>query len=194
MHTPQLDDRLVEARRSDYIVSTIPEREANKDVAQFLRSEKKRGDTCAEQAQQPIEQALRANGVFIFQGSPTPVAEVGSTLEASCRQIVGVAAQKVFPQFHLVPIHPSTDLAVKFLEVERLDRMPSEKAPLNFVRKSGGRSTVQIGHDTLAEALRAFKIMVETSGSGRIQGKAIQDQFAQPPYAQPPYGWSKDAT
>ena len=152
MHTPQLDDRLVEARRSDYIVSTIPEREADKDVAQFLRSEKKRGDTCAEQAQQPIEQALRANGVFIFQGSPTPVAEVGNTLEASCRQIVGVAARKVFPQFHLVPIHPHTDLAVKFLEVERLDRMPSEKDPLNFVRKSGGRSTVQVRHDTLAEA------------------------------------------
>ena len=57
------------------------------------------------------------------------------------------------------------------------------------MRKSGGRSTVQIGHATLAEALRAFNGMVETSGSGRIQGKAIQDQFAQPPY-----GWSKDAT
>src|SRR5215510_8635343 len=185
----ELDDQLVEARRSEYIVSTIPEREADKDVAQFLRSEKKRGDTCAEQAQQLIEQTLRANGVFIFQGSPTPVAEVGSTLEASCRQTVGGAAQQVFPQFHLVLIHPPSHLAVKFLEVERLDRMPSEKDALNFVRKSGGRSTVQIGHDTLAEALRAFNVMVEMSGSGRIQGKAIQGHFAQPPY-----GWSKDAT
>jgi hypothetical protein len=185
----ELDDQLVEARRSDYIVSTIPEREADKDVAQFLRSEKKRGDTCAEQAQQLITQALMTNGVFIFQGSPTPVAEAGSTLESACREIVGVAARKVFHQFHLVPIHPPTDLAVKFLEVERLDRMPSEKDPLNFVRRSGGRATVQSGHAALAEALRAFNVMVETSGSGRIQGKAIQDQFAQPPY-----GWSKDAT
>ena len=34
-----------------------------------------------------------------------------------------------------------------------------------------------------------FKDMVDVSGSGRIQGKAIQDQFAQPLY-----GWTKDAT
>jgi hypothetical protein len=184
-----LDNQLVEARRSDYIVSTIPEREADQAVAQFLRSEKRRGDTCAEQAQQLIVQALRENGVFIFQGNPIPLAEAGHTLEASCRQIVGIAAKRVFPQFHLVPIHPHIDLAVKFLEIERLDRMPNEKDPLNFVRKSGGHSTVQVRHDTLAEALRAFNTMVETSGSGRIQGKAIQDHFAQPPY-----GWSKDAT
>jgi hypothetical protein len=160
----ELDDQLVEARRSDFIVSTIPEREADKDVAQFLRSEKKRGDTCAEQAQKLVEKALMEHGVFIFQGNPTPVSEAGNTLEASCRQIVGVAAKKVFPQFHLVPIHPHTDVAVKFLEVERLDRMTSEKDPLNFVRKSGGRSTVQVGHDALVEALREFNAMVETSG------------------------------
>lgn len=118
-----------------------------------------------------------------------PVSEAGKTLEASSRQLVGVAAKKVFPKFHLVPIRPNTDLAVKFLEVERLDRMPSEKDPLKFVQKKGGRYTVQVGHNALAEALRTFKEMVDVSGSGRIQGKAIQDQFAQPQY-----GWAKDAT
>ena len=34
----ELEDLLIDARRSDFIVSTIPEREADKDVVQFLRS------------------------------------------------------------------------------------------------------------------------------------------------------------
>jgi hypothetical protein len=185
----ELDEQLVEARRSDFIVSTIPEREADKDVAQFLRSEKRRGDNSEEAAQKLIEKSLLESGVFIFQGKPLPVSTAGKTLEAACRQIVGEAAKKVFPKFHLVPIRPNTDLAVKFLEVERLDRMPSEKDPLHLVGKSGGRFSVQVTCDALAEAQRAFKEMVDASGSGRIQGKAIQDHFAQPKY-----GWTKDAT
>ena len=47
----ELEDLLIDARRSDFIVSTIPEHEADKDVAQFLRSERadeSQSGRCAE--------------------------------------------------------------------------------------------------------------------------------------------------
>ena len=67
--------------------------------------------------------------------------------------------------------------------------MPAEKDPLHFVVKSGGQHRVQASHPALAEGLRAFREKVDALGTGRIQGKAIQDLFALPGY-----GWTKDAT
>ena len=185
----ELEDLLNEARRSDYIIGTIPERDADKDVAQFLRSERALMNRCQENARKMIEDALYQVGVFIFQSAPTPVKEAAGTLDAACRNLVGVAAKKVFPKYHLCPYRANTDLAAKFLEVERLDRMPSEKDPLQFVAKVSGRYAVQTSKDALAESLRGFKQMADQSGSGRVQGKVIQDRFYQPEY-----GWQKDTT
>lgn len=185
----ELEDLLIEARRSDFIVSTIPERDADKDVAQFLRSERTLMNRSQDTARKLMEQSLHQQGVFVFQAGPLPVKEAGDTLEAACRMMVGNAARKIFPKFHLVPIRANTDLAAKFLEVERLDRMPSEIDPLQFVVKTAGRPNIPTNKDALAEALRAFMEMASESGAGRIQGKVIQDRLYLPPY-----GWQKDAT
>ena len=185
----EIDDLLVEAKRSDHILGMVTERDADKDVAQFLRSERTLLGRCQEKAQGLMDKALFEGGVFVFQGTPKPVKEEGGTLEAACRRALEAAAKKIFHKFHLVPIRPNTDAAEKFLEVERLDRMPGDKDPLKLVGKVGGHYAVQVNQAALAEARRAFQEKVDAAGSGRLQGKAIQDDFAAAPY-----GWTKDAT
>lgn len=185
----EIEEKLVDVRRSDFIIGTIPERDADKDVAQFLRSERALMTKSQEDAQKLIEQTLFQQGLFVFKSRPTPVKELGSTLDAACRQIVGDVAKTVFPKFQLSPIRPNTDIAAKFLEVERLDRMPSDKDPLQLVAKVGGKYAVQTTKDVLVEAMRCFAELAGASGSGRIQGKVIQDRFFQSEY-----GWTKDAT
>ncbi len=185
----EIDDLLVEAKRSDHILASVAERDADKDVAQFLRSERALLGRCQEKALELMDKALFESGVFVFQGAPKPVKEDGFTLEAACRRIVETAAKKIFYNFHLVPIRPNTDLAEKFLEVDRLDRMPGDRDPLKLVGKVGGRYAVQSSHGALAEARRAFEEKVNASGAGRLQGKTVQDDFAAAPY-----GWTKDAS
>lgn len=190
VHFPEeLEDKLIDARRSDFIIGTIPERDADKDVAQFLRSERALMNRCQDDAREMIEKSMLEQGVFIFQASPKPVKEAGDTLDAACRQIVGTVAKTVFPSFRLAPIRPNTDLAAKFLEVERYDRMPSDRDPLQLVGKVSGKYVIQTSKDVLAEAMRCFQELADSSGSGRVQGKVIQDRFFQSGY-----GWTKDAT
>ncbi|HVC94156.1 MAG TPA: BREX system P-loop protein BrxC [Pirellulales bacterium] len=184
----RLDDLLADVRRSEFILSAVPERDADKAVAQFLRSERRHAEVVREEIQQLFEQAL-AQGVYVFHGAPTVVAEAGQTLEAACRQTLSGAAAQVFPKYRLAPIQADTDLAVRFLSVERLDRMPQEADPLRLVGKAGHKCRVQTGHPALAEAFATFRVLVENSGTGRLQGKEIQEHFADSPY-----GWTKDTT
>jgi hypothetical protein len=184
----ELDNLLVDASRSDWVVNTTPEREADRDVAQFLRAERRAAEKSRERARKLIQTAL-LEGAFVFRGRPTGVTESGQTLEAAARGVLTTAAAEIFPYLRLVPIRPSTDLAYKFLGVERLDRMPRELDPLNLVVTRGGSPRPDINHPALAETLRAFNKKLDESGGGRLQGNALQDFFAVPPY-----GWSKDAT
>ena len=183
-----MDNLLVDASRSDWVVSTTPEREADRDVAQFLRAERRAAEKSRERARKLIQTGL-LEGAFVFRGRPTGVTESGQTLEAAARGVLTTSAAEIFPYLRLVPIRPSTDLAYKFLGVERLDRMPRELDPLNLVVTRGGSPKPDVNHPALAETLRAFNKKLDESGGGRLQGNALQDFFAVPPY-----GWSKDAT
>ena len=182
----EAEDLIAESCRSDWILKT-PEREADKDVAQFLRAERRARQRNREDAGKLLSASLDA-GTLIFRGQPKPVSEAGATLDAAARNVLETAAQAIFPNLRLVPIRPSTDLAGKFLAVERLDRMPRELDPLGLVVTRGGRPRIDVNNQALAETLRAFGEELNKSG-GRLQGNFIQDFF----YA-PPYGWSKDAT
>jgi hypothetical protein len=184
----ELDNLLVDASRSDWVVSTTPEREADRDVAQFLRAERRAAEKSRERARKLIQTGL-LEGAFVFRGRPTGVTESGQTLEAAARGVLTTSAAEIFPYLRLVPIRPGTDLAYKFLGVERLDRMPRELDPLNLVVTRGGSPKPDINHPALAETLRAFNKKLDESGGGRLQGNALQDFFAIPSY-----GWSKDAT
>ena len=184
----ELDDHLVEACRSEMIVQNTPEREADRDVAQFLRAERRNAEVSCERAQKALAKALQ-EGTFVFAGRPRPVGEEGLTIDAAARTQLDKVAKEVFKSFRLAPIRPATDVAAKFLAVERLDRMPRELDPLGLVVVRGGRPQVDRNHAALAETLRAFQEKADQSGAGRLQGNALQDFFAGPPY-----GWSKDAT
>jgi len=183
----QADDLIAEACRSDWILHTFPEREADKDVAQFLRAERRAADTNRQSARKLLSQGL-AGGTLIFRGRPTPVGEAGATLDAAARKVLSKAAEEIFPYLRLAPIRPATDLAARFLGVERLDRMPRECDPLGLVVMKGGSLRVDTKHAALAETLRAFQQKLDESG-GRLQGNFLHDFFAGPPY-----GWAKDAT
>ncbi len=184
----ELDNLLVDASRSDWVVNTTPEREADRDVAQFLRAERRAAEKSRERARKLIQTGL-LEGAFVFRGRPTGVTESGQTLEAAARGVLATSAAEIFPYLRLVPIKPATELAYKFLGVERLDRMPRELDPLNLVVTRGGSPKPDVNHPALAETLRAFNNKLDESGGGRLQGNALQDFFAVPPY-----GWSKDAT
>lgn len=184
----ELDDHLVEACRSDLMLHSTAERDADRDVAQFLRAERRTAALSREQAQKLLAKAL-LEGAFVFRGRPRAVTEAGATLEAAARKQLEEAAAEIFPHLRLVPIRPATDLAARFLGVERLDRMPRDLDPLGFAVTQGGSPRIDVNHNALAEALRAFQEKIDQSGTGRLQGNAIQDHFAAAPY-----GWSKDAT
>lgn len=184
----QVDDLLPEIVRSEQVVSDPNlEREADRDVAQFLRAERRLAETCREQARKLQEKSL-LEGTLFFRGKPAPAAETGNTIEAAARTVLSKAAKDVFLHFHLVPIHPPTNAAERFLGVERLDRITKEIDPLSLVSKKGGVSRVDVNQPALAEVLRAFRAKADESGSGRLQGSLLQDLFSAAPY-----GWSKDA-
>jgi hypothetical protein len=183
----EINDLLVEACRSDRILE-MPERDADRDVAQFLRAERRNAEKSREDAKKKLTKAL-FDGTFIFRGRPNAVAELGATLEAGARSVLQSVAAEIFNKLRLMPVRPATDLASRFLAVERMDRMPRDFDPLTFVVTRSGKPSVSTNHPTLAEALRAFQEKLDQSGSARLQGNAVQDLFSDAPY-----GWSKDAT
>jgi hypothetical protein len=124
-----IDDLLVEVLRSRRIRQETTESEADRDVSQFLRAERRSEDTNRERAAELYRKALM-EGTLIFGGKPTPAAEAGASLDAAARAVLQDAAARIYPGFRLAPIRPTTDLAAKFLQVERLDRMPPELDPL----------------------------------------------------------------
>ena len=183
------EDILPEVVKSEYISSPgqIDERTADRDVAQYARSERRLAERNREKVEALLRDAL-LSGTYIFRSRPTPVRQLADTVESTAKGVLGKVAGEVFNQYHLVKIRPDTKLARKFLEVERLDRMPLDRDPLRLVVKSGGSPRIDVNNPALAETLRAFRAKVDENGVGRLTGKAIQDFLATDPY-----GWSKDA-
>jgi len=181
-----VEELLPEIYRSEQIALQIDERSADRDEAQYLRAQLKQAEGYRSEVERLLRQALMG-GTLIFRGRPTPAAEAGNTIEAAARTVLGRAAQDVFKYYHLAPVRAGTDLAGKFLTVDRFDRITPEQDPLTLVAKKGGSTQVNVGHPALAETLRAFEDRLQEVGGGRLWGNAIQDFFAGPPY-----GWSKD--
>lgn len=180
------EDLISEIVRSEKIVNDTDERNADKDVAQFLRSERKSAERNREEIGKIFGRVL-LDGTMIFSGRPIPVNEAGQTIEAAARNVLNIAAQDVFSHFHLAPLRAATDLAAKFLSVERIDRITKDLDPLNLVIRKAGSPRINMDYPALAETLRKFSLKVDESGSGRLQGSQIQDLFSSAPY-----GWTKD--
>ena len=180
----QSEELLPEIRRSEYLHDLIGEQNSDRDLAQYARSEQQRAERGRAQVKILLENALQA-GLFIFRGKPTPTREASESLEAAAQAILKETAARIYDQYHLVKLNPPTNLAARFLEVERLDRMTQDRDPLKLVSRQGGVMRVDPRCPALAETLRAFN---EKAGGGRLTGKALQDHFAAAPY-----GWSKDA-
>lgn len=181
-----VEELLPEIVRSEKVLGDVDERSADHVVAQYLRAERRAAERCREQTADAMEKAM-LEGVFIFRGRPTPVREAGETLDAAVRAVLSTAVKEIFPHFHLATARPSTDLAAKFLGVERMDRITKDLDPLGLVVKSKGAPRVDTAAPVLAEVLRVFQTKASESGSGRLQGSYLQDLFSGPPY-----GWTKD--
>lgn len=186
----QADDALLDACRSAHIQMDARgrDREAKADVARFLRSEERRAERAREAAQRVWETALH-KGWFVFRGQSRAVAELGATVHGAAAAFLKVAAERVFDKFRLAPKNAAGDVAPKFLEVERLDRMTRDRDPLHLVQQKDGRWQVATGLEVLHEVLRRFRELVLAAGTQRIQGSVVLDTFNAPPY-----GWSKDTT
>lgn len=183
-----VEEMLQEIVRSDKILrDSGDERQEDHDVAQFLRSERRLAEHNREQIAKLLNIALM-EGTLFFRGRQTPASVAGAHLQHASQTVIGAAAKDVFSLYHLVPVRPPTDMAAKFLSVERLDRMPRDLDPLGLISRRGGGARVDASNAALAEVLRAFRAKAEESGSGRLQGNSLQDFFSSPPY-----GWSKDA-
>jgi len=184
-----LEDHLVRAARSQWAARLEDEMQADKEIAQFIRGERRAAGSAKDDARRSLEAAL-FEGSFFFRGVSRAAAEAGKGPVEALRAELQLAAGKIYEHLSLVPIRPSTDLAAKFLEITDLSRMPRDRDPLELVVTKGGNPKVNMDHPALAETLRAFdKRMEEAGGAGRLYGNVLQDMFLAPPY-----GWTKDAT
>lgn len=183
-----IDDTLVEVLRSQKVVRDVSDSDTDRDIAQFVRSERRSIEANQERARDVFRRALM-EGTLIFQGRATPALNAGPDLVSAAKEVLQQAAVAVYPLFSLAPIRASTDLAARFLAVERLDRMPAEADPLHLVVRSGGQPRVDTSHRALSAVLDKLRERFETAGTPRLQGNMLQDLFAAAPY-----GWSKDTT
>jgi hypothetical protein len=158
-------------------------------VAQYVRAERRRLERLREAARSRLATAL-LDGWFVFQGLARPAREYsGEGVIAACNAVLARAAVDVYREFRHAALPARTNLASRFLEWDRLDRMPRDRDPLGLVETRGGQPRVKIGEPPLSEVLRTFREKVDAAGTGRIQGAFVQDLFAGPPY-----GWFKDTT
>ncbi len=185
-----LQELLEEACRSAHVARTTPEHEADRDVAQYVRAERRRLERLREAAQTRLATSMH-DGFFVFQGLARPVREYhADELIGACNAMLERAAKAVFPAFRHAALAAKTHRAAHFLEWERRDRMPHERDPLGLVETGAGRSgQIRVSEPPLAEALRTFSEKIDAAGTGRLQGSAVQELFAAAPY-----GWSKDTT
>jgi len=161
------------------------------EIARFIRSERRRAERAKDAVRSSYTEVLR-QGILVFRGRKRPVAELGTTVSSSGMAFLDSVAADVFSQFRLVKKIIAADVAQKFLEAsDRLDRLEQNKDrdPLGLVQKKGGRHSIHTGHPALQEVRRAFRALVDQSGSGRVQGGALLEFFLAPPY-----GFTKDTT
>jgi hypothetical protein len=186
---PDLDELLEEACRSAHLVRSTPEHDADRDVAQYVRAERRRRERLTEAARARLAAAL-ADGAFIFRGLARPVRELQpDSIVQACNAMLARAAPEVFPEFRHAPLAAKTNQASRFLEQDRLDRMPIDRDPLRLVETRAGQPRIKTAEPPLSVTLRTFKERLDAAGTGRLQGAFVQDLFAEPPY-----GWSKDTT
>jgi hypothetical protein len=184
-----LDELLEEACRSAHLARTTSEHDADRDVAQYVRAERRRLERLRDTAQARLTRAMQ-EGTFVFRGLARPVKEYDAEeLIAACNRKLAEAAQAVFPAFRHAAVAAKTNQAQRFLDWENLARMPKERDPLALVETRGGQPRIKLDTPPLSEVLRAFNEKVDAAGTGRLQGAFVQDLFAGPPY-----GWSKDTT
>lgn len=184
-----LEELLEEACRSAHLVRGTPEHDADRDVVQFVRAERKRLERLRDAARQRLATAMYDGG-FVFRGLARPVREYDAEgLIAACNAVLDRVAPEVFPLFRHAPLAAPTNLATRFLAFVRLDRMPKDRDPLGLIETRGGQPRFRTEAPPLAEVLRAFKEKLDAAGTGRLQGLFLQDLFNAPPY-----GWSKDTT
>lgn len=187
----EAEDRLVDVCRSTWIQGEAQrqrDKEIKADVMRYLRAEERRADRARDVARAGFQQAL-VKGWFVFRGQKRAVEEKGAAVLPACNAMLADAAVRAFDRFPLIKRNFPADIAGKFLDAPRLDRMTRELDPAGFVQTKAGRSAVNMQHPALEEALRAFSAEVAKVGSGRVQGSAVLDLFHAPPY-----GWSKDTT
>jgi hypothetical protein len=184
-----LDDLLAETCRSAYVTHNKRETDADGDVVRYVRGERRRLERLRDAVKARLTSSLH-DGWFVFQALARPVREFDSeTLMNACNVMLTRAAADVFPAFRYAAIAARTNQAARFLEWERLDRIPRDVDPLNLVETRAGQPRVKTSEPPLKEVLRVFTDKVEAAGTGRLQGSFVQDLFAAPPY-----GWVKDTT
>jgi hypothetical protein len=190
----EVEEHLTDVCRSAYIQSeaTRSSKDSDKgtstEVTRYVRSEERRGDLAAQSAKGAYQHALQ-KGVLVFRGRKRTAHELGNSVQISATTFLGEVARDVFRHFALIKKDANGDVAARFLEVDRLDRMPAASDPLGLVSKKGGRASIDTSHPAAVEAIRAFRARVAAEGTGRVRGSELLELFNGPPY-----GWSKDTT
>ena len=186
---PDLDELLEEACRSAHLGRTTSEHDVDRDVAQYVRAERRRLERHRNAAKSRLTAAMH-DGSFVFQGLARPAREYDpASLIGACTAVLERAAAAVFPAFRHAPLAAKGNQAARFLEWERLDRLPRDRDPLSLVETRAGQPRVKTSEPPLSEVLRAFSEKVDAAGTGRLQGSFVQDLFGAPPY-----GWTKDTS
>ena len=186
---PDADDDLRDVCRSEFIQAEGGRgKEVPNEVSRLLRSEGRRADRARDAVRTAYQRALQ-KGVFVFDGRRRALEELGTTVAVGAEAFLREVAAQVFRCFGLVKKKVDGEVAARFLEVDRLDRMPKERDPLRLVQIKANRPSINVAHPALAEAMRRFRELTAASGTGRVQGTQVLEVFNAAPY-----GWHKDTT
>lgn len=185
----ELDEQLEEGCRSAHVARTTPEHDADRDVSQYVRAERRRLERTRDALRQTLAAALH-DGELVFHALARPAREHAATnVMEACAVVLADAARDLFQMFRHAPLAAKTEQAARFLEWDRPDRIPPDRDPLGLVASAGGRVRPRTQEPPLSEVLQEFRKRVDAAGTGRLQGAFVQDLFAAPPF-----GWSKDTT
>jgi len=156
--------------------------DTDQQVKDYAAGQQARAETLKRDLGNRIDKSLR-EGSLIFRGQATAVATLGATVKDAASASLKEVAETVFDKHSQAPYSPKTNLAERFLKLERLESISANDDPGSLVLSGGGQTKIDIANPAL-QSIRDYLDRV-----GRPNGKELLETFGREPYR-----WSQDTT
>ena len=176
---PELDSLAAEIARCEAI-NVKYRNDPDKEVQDYCRAQQARADRLKGDLERLLRRQL-SQGSFFFRGGQAATESLDpNLLDAAKAYLVDVVAQ-VYDRYKEAPVRTETALAEKFLRAGNLKAVTSAIDPLQLVKVTSGRPSI----DTSQKALVSIRDYLQQNGT--VDGKRLSDLFTDAPF-----GWSPD--